>query len=81
MAGEQGVSRGGAENERERRHEGIAFRASQATGYLDDGLRTAFAFPGFGIVVISARRTVLTDSDVGKTSEMSGSRTTMRWSL
>ena len=49
--------------------------------YFDDDLRAVFVLGGFGIVVISARRTVLTDSDVGKTLEMSGSRTTTRRSL
>jgi len=49
----------------------------QATSYLDNDLRADFVFRRFGIVVIRARRTVFTDFDVAKTSEMSGSRITM----
>jgi hypothetical protein len=53
------------------------FYPRQAAAYLDD-LRAAFALPRLGIAVIRARRTVLTDLDVGNTLEISGSRITMR---
>src|SRR5437867_460862 len=48
---------------------------------LASDLRAALDFAALGIVVISARSTVFTDSGVVKTLEMSGSRSTMRRAL